>query len=76
MTRNTLRDAARSLAQVLRLPPQSGSVWTWVEEGEEEILVEIDAGVRREIPVSYHGFKVVVRSRMLLPTVRGIQSNS
>jgi hypothetical protein len=74
MTVSALKKAARQLAVELRIPPQLGGVWTWVEDGSEKILVELrrDAGVT--VPASFHGYNVVVRDQ-LNPTARGIHND-
>lgn len=71
MTTPALRQAAQQLAKQLRIPPQQGGVWTWIENGTEEILVELRRDAAVAVPHVFNGFRVVVRDR-LNPAVRGI----
>jgi hypothetical protein len=74
MTIPDLREAARQLAAELSIPPQSGGVWTWVEEGRDEILVEVRPDARVTVPPSFRGYRVRVEQR-LNPTVRGVHND-
>jgi len=73
MTNQALRDAARMLASELRMAPQNGSVWAWIEHGKEQIVVELRRpATGMSIPHHYRGFPVVTR-RNIEPSVKGIQ---
>lgn len=72
MTNDPLIQAARRLAEQLRLSPSIGSVWAWREGGSNEILVQLQRPIHLHIPKEFQGFHVVIRHDVT-PQVHGVQ---